>query len=82
MKHVMCVCVNNQVYLWPAEEQVSCPGHTPAAVPEGSRPHCGPQGGAYRLTGNSPTSSDENISNIPISFEKRTNLLEVVFHVC
>lgn len=43
----MCshLCVVCQVYLWSAEEQASHPGHPPAAVPEGSQPDCGPEGG-------------------------------------
>lgn len=32
------------MHLWPAEEQVSHPGHTPAATSEGSRSDCGPEG--------------------------------------
>ena len=36
-----------QVHLWPAEEQVSYPGHPPAAAPEGSGPDSGPEGGLY-----------------------------------
>lgn len=34
-----------QVHLWRAEEKTSHPGHPPTAVPEGSRPDCGSQGG-------------------------------------
>lgn len=41
----MSVCVHYQVYLWAAEEQVSCPGHAPAAASEGSQPDSGPPGG-------------------------------------
>lgn len=48
--HRVSVCVLScQVHLWPAEEQVSRPGHPPAAASEDGRPDSGPQGGVWRL---------------------------------